>query len=202
MHWRAGHVMAFLTSGNDLATRLCLAIGLLRVDGTRFVILLDWFRARPRLLDGRKRQRLYEFHSEGYSRIQPHFVALGQKQPTKHARADRCCACSQYTRTRPRGGAGKYDCPGSGPSDNAATFYVINGLVSIMAAVDLSLLVGPELAVLAPIVNRGYEDSNRFFSPWHCHAIKHNRHLGPFLAPAGRLDRDNVAMEFGAARHY
>src|SRR5215472_7444266 len=126
-----------------ITARLRLAVGLLWVDGPRFVILLDRPWARPRLLDRRKSQRLHEFHSEGHSRVQPYFVTLGQEQTTEHARADRGCAGAQHAWARSRGSACKYDCPGSRTADYATTFNVIDGHVAIVAAIDLALFVGP-----------------------------------------------------------
>src|SRR5215472_1879082 len=126
-----------------ITARLRLAVGLLGVDGPRFVILLNRLGACPRLLDRWKSQRLHEFHSEGHPRVQPYFVTLGQKQTTEHARADRGCAGAQHARARSRGGACKYHCPGTRPADYATTFNAIDGLVAIAAAIDLALFVGP-----------------------------------------------------------
>src|SRR5262249_61726135 len=94
-----------------------------------------------------------------------------------------------------------YNAPPPAPADHGAAFAIIHGLVTVTAAVDFTFIVGLQFTVPAPIIDRGNQDSNRLFSPGHCHAIKDNGHLGPFLASPCWLHRGDAAMEFSSARH-
>src|SRR5262249_53015416 len=139
--------------------------------------------------------------SEANSRVKPDLVPLGQEQASEHSGAYRGGPGSEHSRARAGCCTGQYYSSGSSPTDHAASLDVIDGLVTVMAAVDLALIVGLQLTVPAPIVDCCNQDGDRLLAPRHCHPIKDNGHLRTFLAPLCGLDRGDSPMEFSSARH-